>query len=189
MYQRGAADADAATVNAEYEALEAEARERLRHEGVPDEHVFLQRTMSMRYLGQWRSLTVDVVDSPNFLQDTVNGFHDGHEREFAFRRDDAPVEIYQLGLAAIGTTPKPSFTALPLSPDAAAPVPRSHRPVYFSGQDERTQTPVYARAELEPGATVHGPAVIEQLDSTTLLFPGDRATVDPYLNLIVELAA
>ena len=40
-----------------------------------------------------------------------------------------------------------------------------------------------------PGDAIAGPAVIEQLDSTTLLFPGDRATVDPYLNLIVEIAA
>ena len=40
-----------------------------------------------------------------------------------------------------------------------------------------------------PGDALAGPAVVEQLDSTTLLFPGDRATVDPYLNLIVEIAA
>jgi N-methylhydantoinase A len=48
-------------------------------------------------------------------------------------------------------------------------------------------TPVYDRATLLPGDTIAGPAVIEQLDSTTLLFPGDRATVDPHLNLMVEL--
>ena len=40
-----------------------------------------------------------------------------------------------------------------------------------------------------PGDAFTGPAVIEQLDSTTLLFPGDRATVDPYLNLLVEISA
>ena len=39
-----------------------------------------------------------------------------------------------------------------------------------------------------PGDTIAGPAVIEQMDATTLLFPGDRATVDPYLNLVVEIA-
>ena len=50
-------------------------------------------------------------------------------------------------------------------------------------------TPVYDRATLLPGDTIAGPAVIEQLDSTTLLFPGDRAAVDPYLNLIVDIAA
>jgi N-methylhydantoinase A len=42
---------------------------------------------------------------------------------------------------------------------------------------------------LRPGDAIAGPAVIEQLDSTTLLFPGDRAAVDPYLNLIVDIAA
>ena len=41
---------------------------------------------------------------------------------------------------------------------------------------------------LMPGDTIAGPAVIEQMDATTLLFPGDRATVDPYLNLIVEIS-
>ena len=52
----------------------------------------------------------------------------------------------------------------------------------------RRTTPVYDRASLLPGDTIAGPAVIEQLDSTTLLFPGDRATVDPHLNLMVEHA-
>jgi N-methylhydantoinase A len=55
--------------------------------------------------------------------------------------------------------------------------------VYFSGQAERAQTPVYVRAELEPGATVHGPAVIEQLDSTTAVPPGARAVIDEWLNI------
>jgi N-methylhydantoinase A len=59
--------------------------------------------------------------------------------------------------------------------------------VWFDA-DNAEDTPVYDRAALMPGDTIAGPAVIEQLDSTTLLFPGDRATVDAYLNLIVELA-
>ena len=52
--------ADPAEIEAEFEKLEDEARERLRDEGVPDEHVSLQRTIAMRYLGQWRSLAVPV---------------------------------------------------------------------------------------------------------------------------------
>jgi N-methylhydantoinase A len=60
--------------------------------------------------------------------------------------------------------------------------------VWFAA-DTVQDTPVYDRVTLMPGDTVIGPAVIEQLDSTTLLFPGDRATVDPYLNLIVDIAA
>jgi N-methylhydantoinase A len=67
-------------------------------------------------------------------------------------------------------------------------VPGSRRKVWFSAK-HADDTPVYDRATLKPGDKIEGPAVIEQLDSTTLLFPGDRAVVDPYLNLIVDIAA
>jgi N-methylhydantoinase A len=63
----------------------------------------------------------------------------------------------------------------------------SRRAVWFSA-DAAQDTPVYGRARLTPGDTITGPAVIEQMDATTLLFPGDRASVDPYLNLVVEIA-
>jgi N-methylhydantoinase A len=55
--------------------------------------------------------------------------------------------------------------------------------------DTAEDTPVYDRSMLMPGDNIAGPTVIEQLDSTTLLFPGDRATVDCYLNLVVEISA
>jgi N-methylhydantoinase A len=71
---------------------------------------------------------------------------------------------------------------------AGAAEPASHRRVWFAA-DAAQDTPVYDRATLMPGDTVIGPAIIEQLDSTTLLFPGDRASVDPYLNLIVDISA
>ena len=63
----------------------------------------------------------------------------------------------------------------------------SRRDVWFAPEAAQT-TPVYDRATLMPGDTIAGPAIVEQLDSTTLLFPGDRATVDPYLNLMVEIS-
>ena len=77
----------------EFHKLEDEARERMREEGVPDEHVTLQRTIAMRYLGQWRSLAVPIEPGAS-LDDAVAAFHDEHEREFTYRRDEAPVEIY-----------------------------------------------------------------------------------------------
>ena len=89
---------DPAELEAEFKQLEAEARERLRHEGVPEAQMALQRKIAMRYLGQWRSLSVP-VDRPLASMDAaVARFHAEHEREYAYRRDDAPVEIYQLQL-------------------------------------------------------------------------------------------
>ncbi len=58
--------------------------------------------------------------------------------------------------------------------------------VWARGQPE-VATPIYDRAKLAPGHTFTGPAVIEQMDSTCLVGPGQRASVDEYLNLIIEL--
>jgi N-methylhydantoinase A len=65
--------------------------------------------------------------------------------------------------------------------------PTDHRDVWFS-PDCAADTPIYDRDTLRPGDVISGPAVIEQLDATTLVFHDDRATVDPYLNIHVELA-
>jgi N-methylhydantoinase A len=59
--------------------------------------------------------------------------------------------------------------------------------VWFAGQ--WLDTPVLARHSLLPGATIAGPAIVEQLDTTTVIEPGDTASVDPMGNLIVTLAA
>jgi len=47
--------------------------------------------------------------------------------------------------------------------------------------------PLYDREKLLAGNHIEGPAVVEQMDATTLLVPGATATVDPYLNLLLEL--
>jgi N-methylhydantoinase A len=55
--------------------------------------------------------------------------------------------------------------------------------VYFG---ERRPCPLYDRARLEAGMQIVGPAIIEQLDSTTLVFPGQRAEVQEYGNLVIR---
>ncbi|MBO0876054.1 MAG: hydantoinase/oxoprolinase family protein, partial [Pseudonocardia sp.] len=107
------------------------------------------------------------------------------EREYAFRRDDTPVEIYQLGLTAIGTTPKPAFAPHEAS-RRPPPRPRHIRSVHFDGLGW-VSTPVHARDELPAGTELVGPVVIDQLDATTLVPPGARAEVDEWLNIRIHL--
>ncbi len=76
-----------------FAGLEAEATARLRHEGVAPEDAVLQRLVSMRYLGQWRSLTVRCGTGPGALAEAVALFHEQHEREYAFRRDDTGADL------------------------------------------------------------------------------------------------
>jgi N-methylhydantoinase A len=182
MYLVDAADADPDDVERRFRELEDEARARLDAEGVEVEGATLERIVDMRYTGQWRSMSVTFVPGPDALERAVADFHAEHAREYNFRRDDAPVEIFRLAVRAMGTTPKPDLRA-PSSANGASPAPIDSRSVVFDGEPSTIDAPVYRRADLHPGATVTGPALIDQLDSTVLVEPGVTATVDEYLNL------
>jgi N-methylhydantoinase A len=140
----------------------------------------------MRYLGQWRSLSVP-VDRPLASMDAaVARFHAEHEREYSYRRDDAPVEIYQLQLSAVGVTPKPEFARH--GKNGSSPPPEAaSREVFFEEAGGFVTTPVYVREDLPAGARIPGPAVIDQLDSTTLVPPDVTAEVDEWLNIRMEV--
>jgi N-methylhydantoinase A len=168
MYLRATDDAELGEIEREFARLEEAARERLRHEHVPDEPVTLQRTIAMRYLGQWRSLAVPVASGLRSLDEAVTKFHAQHEREYTYRRDDAAVEIYQLGVRAIGITPKPELRRYAVD-GTGSPEPSAHRLVTFDELEAPAETPVFERAALPAGTVIHGPAVIDQFDSTTLV--------------------
>lgn len=185
MYTGLASAADTDDLEASFTALETEAATRLRHEGVSDENAMLQRQVSMRYLGQWRSLTVPMGTGPGAFEQAIQTFHEQHEREFAFSQVGAPVEIYQLHLAAIGKTPKPSFRPHERTGQMPA-APAELRQVYF-GETGWVETPVYDRETLPAGAKFSGPAIINQLDSTTVVPPNTHAEIDEWLNIRIHL--
>ncbi|MGD9607521.1 MAG: hydantoinase/oxoprolinase family protein [Leucobacter sp.] len=185
MYTGLASAADEDNIEEAFVALETEASARLRHEGVSSENALLQRKISMRYSGQWRSLQVPMGSGPGAMKRAVQTFHEQYEREFSFRQDDAPVEVYQLHLTAVGKTPKPAFRPAELAPQAPGE-PAERRPVYFGGHGW-VDTPVYNRDELAAGTTFIGPAIIDQLDSTTVVPPATRAEIDEWLNIRIHL--
>jgi N-methylhydantoinase A len=168
----------------EFAKLESEARERLEAEDVPEEQWSIQRLIDMRYLGQWRSLTI-AVDAPVDLEAAVKRFHAEHQREYNYSRDGAPVEIYRLNVRAVGITPKPNLQAHETSGSITSK-PRGTRLVRFDELDEPVESPIYVRTDLPVGAAVTGPAIVEQLDSTTVVPPGWRAEVDEWLNIRME---
>ncbi|KAB1657766.1 hydantoinase/oxoprolinase family protein [Pseudoclavibacter chungangensis] len=185
MFTGLASQTDPDELEEAFTALETEASARLRHEGVAEENAVLQRQVSMRYRGQWRSLSVPIGSGPGSLEQAVESFHSQHEREFAYRNDATPVEIYQLQLTAVGTTPKPVFT--PKQRTARrAPDPVETRDVYF-GDTGWVATPVYDRDLLPAGTRLDGPAIINQLDSTTVVPPGTLAEIDEWLNIRIHL--
>ena len=185
-YLISASEADPAALEAEFAKLEQQALERLAHEGVAIVDIVLQRSVDMMYQGQWRSLAVPAPSPIATVKDLVEAFGRSHEREYNFRRDEAPVGIFRLNLKAIGVVPKAELAAHEAT--GSTPAPASRRPVWFHGE-AATDTPVYERSDLPAGFSISGPAVVEQVDATTLIPPGTTAEVDKYLNLIIRLKA
>nr|WP_276515506.1 hypothetical protein [Ancylobacter defluvii] len=179
----GADVADPAEIEALFAELEKEALARLTHEGVAEADILLQRSIDMMYRGQWRSLAVNAPRPLGKIADLVESFHSEHKREYNFRRDDAPVSFFRLNLKAIGVVPKAEFAVH--APTGVIPEPASHRRVWFDG--EGLDTPVYARDTLPCGFAFEGPAIVEQLDSTTVVPPGARAEVDKFLNIVIRV--
>jgi N-methylhydantoinase A len=187
MFLRPAAEADAAELDEAFGRLEEKGREMLASEGVPEDGVKLERSIAMRYLGQWRSLEVGVDAEAVDLDAAIERFHTEHEREFSYRRDDAPVELYRLQLVATGATEEVRLPSQEVDADAEMPEPSERRPVWFDGESESHDTPVYERQDLPAGVRFEGPAVIDQLDTTTIVPPGVRAEVDEHLNIRMEV--
>lgn len=186
MFQAEASTADVDRLEDEFASLESDAVQRLRREDVPDADMLLERSVNMRYSGQWRSLTVPISSGSGALAEAIEHFHEQHEREYSFRRDETPVELYQLLLRATGTIPKPQF---PRHDTTEQPPPEavSRRRTYFDETGGRVDTPVYAREQLEAGTRIVGPAIIEQLDSTTVIPPSTPAVIDEWHNIRIHV--
>jgi N-methylhydantoinase A len=184
-YLTGADGADIAAIEAVFRRLEHDALERLSEEGVAPADIVLQRTADMMYQGQWRSLAVPAPSPIVSMADLIETFHRQHEREYNFRRDDSPVSVFRLNLKAVGTVPKADLTVH--QPTGVTPAPSSRRPVWFDASAAAIDTPVYERGDLPAGLRFAGPAIVEQVDSTTVVPPGATAEVDKYLNIIIRV--
>ncbi|MGY3453973.1 hydantoinase/oxoprolinase family protein [Bradyrhizobium sp. USDA 4353] len=178
-----AATADPDAIEAQFAAIEKEALDRLTHEGVAPDNIVLQRSIDMMYRGQWRSLAVNAPRPLGAIQDLVASFHVEHQREYNFRRDSAPVSFFRLNLKAVGIVPKAAFAVH--APTGVTPEPVARRPVWFEG--EAHDTPVFEREQLPCGFSFRGPAIVEQIDATTVVPPGAKAEVDKYLNIIIRV--
>jgi N-methylhydantoinase A len=185
MYLSAVGDVDPSDVDTAFQKLENEGREHLSHEGVTEDNMFFQRHIDMRYLGQWRAMSIEVGEKITSLDDAVALFHEEHGREHNYSRLDAPVEIYRLTVTATGNTPKAEFALHEL--DSATPEPFDKRDVVFDEDPQAIMTPIYNRDNLKAGAIVEGPAIIEQLDSTILVPPGLKAKVESSLTIVIDV--
>ena len=182
-FMAAAAETKPEDIETAFGRLEAMASERLTYEGVAATDIVLQRNVEMMYQGQWRSLAVPAPVNFSDIDVLIDGFHTEHEREFNYRRDDAPVSIFRVALRATGMVPKVKLQTHIVKKNT--PTTDNTREVWFEGKAFMAM--VFERDNLSAGAMLVGPAIVEQFDSTTVVPPATIAEVDTYMNIIIRV--
>lgn len=179
-----------AEVSRMFAELAREASDHLFAEGFGDEEISLEPFVDMRYAGQGYELTIPapgVAVSGADLRTLREAFDDTHERLFGHRAEKAPVDIVSYRLTGWAKVPQLALSRNGESAKGGAPPPKRHRPVYFKEVGEPSECPVFDREDLRAGDEISGPAIIEQADSTTVIYPRQRASIDVYRNIVVEV--
>jgi len=147
-------------------------------------------SVDMRYAGQNYELSVPLpsgMGRPETIDGLAAGFAGAHQRLYGFVAEDEPMQLVTFRAEATGIVPKADLRPT----DDADPDPRAaefgRRDVWLREAGGFVSCPLYDREKLLAGNRIEGPAIVEQMDATTLIVPSSTATVDPYLNLILEL--
>jgi N-methylhydantoinase A len=180
---------DAEQVEAQFEEMETEGRETLSKEGVAPGEMRLQRQMDLRYYGQSYEITVEYPEETpeNRVSRAVEAFHGRHGEIYGFSDESEPVELVNLRLRAVGLIKKPGLREIPQG--SGQPFPVAVRSVYFEGSDAWVETSIFERSDLGAGSVFQGPAILEQYDSTTVVYPGWNGELDRFGVLILRRGA
>ena len=160
-------------INAPFNDLAKEARAELAEEGFADSAVRIEAALDMRYAGQGYEITVpcEWPLKPGDRAMLRKRFDELHANSFGHTAPEETVEIVSWRLRGVGLVPPVrQRTFAPAGHAAVRSAARKAHGMRFDGKD--VECPVYQRDKLDVGATFEGPAVVDQLDCTTVVFPG-----------------
>ena len=182
----------AAELSRLFASLRDQALAEFEADGFDRDSITFAFSIDLRYQGQGYELNVPAGASPDVGEGTVaeirERFDQAHEQLFGHSAKTEPAEAVNYRVRATVRVPKFSMKRHDRAVGPASDAKIGEREVYFARASGMTQTPVYDRVLLAPGHEVAGPAVVEQLDSTTVVYPGQRAVVDDYRNLVIAVS-
>ena len=173
---------------AHYSAMQSLGEAAMAEDGIEREDQVFVRAADLRYVGQAYEVNVPLPDGPvddRLLAEIVSRFHAEHQRQFAHSSPGDPVEVVNLRLVARGRVEAPKLRRRDAVKGAAGPPGR--RQVYFEEAGGFLDCPIHERSSLGLETAIQGPAIIEQLDCTTVVHPGQSLGVDEWGNLIIAV--
>ncbi len=168
-----------------FREMTAEATELLEKEHITGSSQQLIYSLDMRYLKQYHELNVTVT-----IEEIENGdlssiaakFHPEHSRLYGYslEEEDADIELINLRLLSIGKTAKPKFKEEPYDSEDPVKALKKRRPVWLPVECTFQEVPVYDGAGLKYGNRIEGPAIIEQINTTTFITPEYSVICDKF---------
>ena len=179
-----------------FAALIAQARSDLEARGFKPAEIEIVRSLDMRYRYQVHELTLSMPPGAAEIQQKdleklYDDFHELYEKSYGqgsgYR--EAGMEVMTFRLTARGRLKKPNIARISLDGKDSTSAVKSHRPVYFEEYRELVDTAIYDFDKMKPGNELAGPAVIETPVTTIVVNPKDRAFMDEFRNVRIDVGA
>ena len=185
-FSKLAKDTTIADLEAVLDEMAAQTRDELLAAGIADEQITVEFEVDIRYAGQAFEvpLTIDkTVLEADGIEGILSRFDEEHLRLFTFNMD-TPHEIVNLRAVALGQAPALPAAELPKGDgDPSVAKIRDHT-LWMDGKEQPAV--IYDRAKLRQGDILPGPAIITEMDSTTLVESGCEATIDKVGNILIN---
>lgn len=163
-----------------YNQIEAQGIAHLKSDGFKAKDIIVKRSLDMRYVGQVHECTVEIdtfkVDAKS-INKVIAAFHKRHEQLYTYAEPHSVVEVVNIESTVYGVVEKPERMKIGTGLAAEKAI-KGHRDAVFSADGKRLRTPIYDGTPLGAGATIHGPAVIEEVTTTIVVEPGWTARLD-----------
>jgi N-methylhydantoinase A len=180
---------DDATISGVYAEQAAEGEATIGKEGVPVRELRRVLSADMQFQGQSHILSVGIERPDVGVEGLRRAFAAAYFRRFGIELPEIPPVLVNLHTAVIGLRPEVPLDLLAATERAPTlkAAQTGERRVWFA--DDWRATPIYARDRLPLDAAFEGPAVLEQLDCTTVVEPGDRVSQDKLGNLLIAVSS
>lgn len=185
-------DLDVAEFARRFEELEARAKAPLLAAGLDDDQISIVRHLDMRYHGQGHEIEITLPAAHDVAQafsQLPALFVAQYQRLYAFATLQSPLVATNWKVEAFGPTPGLKSGYQITTGGDLGSAEKGQRQAYFADAGGWVASTVYDRYALLPGASISGPALLEERESTVVVGPRERVFVDAQFNLVAELAA
>ncbi len=187
-------DADRNAFHRLFEEMQTEGKNLLIAEGIDEASIEYRYSLDLRYAKQYHEVEVEISEAELRSFDTESmaaRFHPAHNALYGYSLEDkkTPIELINMRLVCIGRTQKPEFKSQEYAGDDPARAYKGDRSVYLPDAREYRTVPVFDGLALGFGNRVEGPAIIEQVNTTTFVTPEFNVLTDRYGSFTMYLKA